>query len=113
MSGCLCLFSPTSFSDSYGYHVSPRLPQPANKETAHWLSLIKTVNHWLLTSPVLPRPLSPRSLEEPGKEAPLGLPGLALAGTGLRQSLAGHVGCPGLGPEPPAGRRRGRRGQRG
>lgn len=71
----LPLLPPPFFSYSYGYHVSPRLPSPANKETAHWFSVTKVASHWLLASPALPRPLSPRSLEEPGKESRLALPG--------------------------------------
>lgn len=65
----LPLLPPPFFSYSYGYHVSPRLPPPAKKETAHWFSVTKAASHWLLVSPALPRLLSPWSLEEPGKEA--------------------------------------------
>lgn len=58
---------------------------------------------WRPGAPPSPVSRVSRGAQEGGSASAAG-PGAA--GTGLRQSLAGHVGRPGLGQEPPEGRRR-------
>lgn len=106
------LFSFFFLSHSYGYHVSPRLPPPTKKTTSHWLSVTKLLSHWPLVR--LGAPPSPVSRVSWGAQegGSASAAGPRAAATRLRQSLAGHVGRPGLGQEPPEGRRRSRRWRR-
>lgn len=59
-------------------------------------------HRWRPGAPPSPASRVSRGAQEGGSASAAG-PGAA--GTGLRQSLAGHVGRPGLGQEPPEGRR--------